>query len=124
MLQLTHDQDTGEAQESWQQTVKIDTVLDCLSQVPGVPDFVKRLIRATPEDGIVDWKLMLRDPQPTTTSPLGRVVQAGDAAHTYLPSSGSGANQGIEDAIYLATCLELGGGENIKWATRVHNKLR
>lgn len=99
-------------------------MLDCLSQVPDIPGFVKTLIRATPEDGIVDWKLMLRDPQPTMTSPLGRVVQAGDAAHTYLPSSGSGANQGIEDAIYLATCLELGGKENIKWATRVHNKLR
>ncbi|KAF7536812.1 hypothetical protein G7054_g4230 [Neopestalotiopsis clavispora] len=116
--------DDGGAQESWQQTVKVDAVLDCLSKVPDVPDFIKRLIKATPEDGIVDWKLMLRNPQPKTTSPLGRVVQAGDAAHTYLPSSGSGANQGLEDAIYLATCLELGGEENIKWATRVHNKLR
>ncbi|ETS78337.1 hypothetical protein PFICI_10399 [Pestalotiopsis fici W106-1] len=116
--------DDGGAQESWQQTVKVDTVLDCLSKVPDVPDFVKRLIKATPEDGIVDWKLMLRNPQPIITSPLGRLVQAGDAAHTYLPSSGSGANQGIEDAIYLATCLELGGKENVQWATRVHNKLR
>lgn len=72
----------------------------------------------------MDWKLLWRDPQPGWASPLGRVVQAGDSAHTFLPSSGSGVNQGIEDAVSIATCLELGG--NLKtgaWA-RVHNKLR
>ncbi|KAK9413155.1 putative FAD-binding domain-containing protein [Seiridium unicorne] len=115
--------DDGTSQESWQETVNTDVVFKYLLGVPDFPDFMKRLIRATP-DGIVDWKLMLRNPQSNITSPLGRVVQVGDAAHTYLPSSGSGANQGIEDTIYLATCLELGGKDNINWATKVHNKLR
>ncbi|KAK6082189.1 FAD binding domain protein [Seiridium cupressi] len=115
--------DDGTSQESWQETVNTDVVFKYLLGVPDFPDFMKRLIRATP-DGIVDWKLMLRNPQSNITSPLGRVVQVGDAAHTYLPSSGSGANQGIEATIYLATCLKLGGKDNINWATKVHNKLR
>lgn len=67
---------------------------------------------------------MWRDPQPNVASPLGRVVQAGDAAHMFLPSSGSGINQGIEDSIYLASCLQLAGKANVGWATKVLSKLR
>ncbi len=85
---------------------------------------MNRLIRLTPKDGIVDWKLMWRNPQSNWTSPLGRVVQIGDSAHTFLPSSGNGATQGMEDAISLATCLQLAGKSNVGWATRIHNKLR
>lgn len=72
----------------------------------------------------MDWKLLWRDPQPSWVSPKGRVVQAGDSAHTFLPSSGSGVNQGIEDAIGLATCLQLGGNVKTGMWARVHNKLR
>lgn len=67
---------------------------------------------------------MWRDPQPTWTSPKGRVVQLGDAAHTFVPSSGNGGTQAIEDAVVLATCLQVGGKENVERAVRVHNKLR
>jgi 2-polyprenyl-6-methoxyphenol hydroxylase-like FAD-dependent oxidoreductase len=117
-------QDTGTAKESWYETVETDRVFEALAEVEDFPEVAKRLIRATPKDGIVDWKLMWRDPQPNIISPLGRVVQVGDAAHTFLPSAGSGANQGIEDAIYLAACLDMSGKDDIKWATKVHNKLR
>lgn len=95
-----------------------------MSAVPEWPEYMNRLIRTTPKDGIVDWKLMSRDPQPNWISPLGHIVQAGDSAHTFLPSSGNGATQGMEDAITLATCLQLGGKDNIALATKVHNKLR
>ena len=98
--------------------------MDFIATIPSFPPFAKRLIEATPKDSIVDWNIMWRNPQPLTASPLGRVVQVGDAAHTLLPSSMNGANQALEDAIYLATCLELGGKENVRWATKVHNKLR
>lgn len=67
---------------------------------------------------------MWRDPQPQLASPGGRVVQLGDAAHTFIPSSGNGATQAIEDAVSLATCLQLGGKDNIPAAVKVHVKLR
>ncbi|KAK7943969.1 uncharacterized protein PG986_013082 [Apiospora aurea] len=120
---MTH-KDEGTASESWFANVDPSTVMDHVSTIPTFPSFLKRLIELTPKDGIVDWKIMWRNPQPLTTSPLGRVVQVGDAAHTLLPSSMNGANQALEDAIYLAACLELGGKENVPWATKVHNKLR
>lgn len=66
-----------------------------------------------------------RDPQPKWTSPAGLVVQLGDAAHTFLPSSGNGGTQALEDAISLAACLHKAGSkDNIPQATRVHNLLR
>jgi salicylate hydroxylase len=35
-----------------------------------------------------------------------RVVLLGDACHATLPYVGQGANQAIEDAVYLAACLD------------------
>lgn len=67
---------------------------------------------------------MWREPQPCWASSTGRIIQIGDAAHTFLPSSGNGATQGMEDAISLAACLQIAGKDNVPWATRVHNKLR
>ncbi|KAK8129771.1 FAD/NAD(P)-binding domain-containing protein [Apiospora kogelbergensis] len=112
--------------ESWGAQVPVENVLQFVETMPdgGLPDLLKDLIRATPDDGIVDWKLMLRDPQPRVASESGRVVQVGDSAHTFLPSSGDGANQAMEDAISLASCLHVGGKSNIGWAVKIHNKLR
>lgn len=91
---------------------------------PDVPEYFYKLVRTAPQNAIIDWQLMWRDPQPKWTSPLGRVVQVGDSAHTFLPSSGNGAVQGIEDAISVATCLQLGGGvKNGLWS-KTHNTLR
>ena len=68
---------------------------------------------------------MWRDPQPKWTSPGGRVLQLGDAAHTFLPSSGNGGTQAIEDAVSLAACISKAGSkQNVPDATRVHNLLR
>lgn len=99
-------------------------ILDLTAGIPGWPEDRNKLIRATPADKITDFKLVWRDPQPDWVSSGGRVVQIGDAAHTFLPSSGSGATQGIEDAVSLATCLQIGGKHNIPSAARVHNLLR
>ena len=88
------------------------------------PDILKKVISVTPKDKLLDWKIMWRDAQPQWVSPKGRVVQLGDAAHTFVPSSGNGANQAIEDAASLATCLQLAGREDIPLALKVHNLLR
>ena len=117
-------QDDKKVQESWSNLIDPETVLKTTAKIPGWPEVADRLIRLTPADRCHDFKLMWREPQPTWISPLGRVVQIGDAAHTFLPSSGNGATQAIEDAVSLATCLRLAGKEDVGLATRVHNKLR
>ncbi|KAJ5809706.1 uncharacterized protein N7503_001924 [Penicillium pulvis] len=110
--------------ESWSKLVDPDAVLQNTATIEGWPEYANQLIRATPRDRIHDFKLMWREPQPCWASSTGRIIQIGDAAHTFLPSSGNGATQGMEDAISLATCLQIAGKENLSWATRVHNKLR
>ncbi|MCJ1436611.1 hypothetical protein MMC27_005991 [Xylographa pallens] len=124
MSWLITRKDDGLATESWHDSTKIEDVLKYTAQVPGWPEIMNRTIRTTPEDGIIDWKLMWRDPQPQWASPGGRVVQLGDAAHTFIPSSGNGATQAIEDAVSLATCLRLGGKDHVPIAVKVHVKLR
>lgn len=91
--------------------------------------FYSELIKATPGGKAVDWKLMWRNPQPKMVSPLGRVAQVGDAAHAFLPTSGSGASMAMEDGYTLAACLHIafqsgGGKEDISLACRVYNLLR
>lgn len=89
MWSITHP-DEGTAEESWNHKVEPKTAVEYTSTVSGWPEVANRVIMATPADGLIDWKLMWRDPQPTWVSPGGYVVQLGDAAHTFLPSSGNG----------------------------------
>lgn len=110
--------------ESWSNLVDPEIVLKTTATIEGWPEYANRLIQATPKDQIHDFKLMWREPQPCWASSTGRIIQIGDAAHTFLPASGNGATQGMEDAISLATCLQIAGKDNVHWATRVHNKLR
>lgn len=48
----------------------------------------------------------------------------GDAAHPFLPTTGQGASQAIEDAAVVAICLEKGGKERLPMSIRVAEKLR
>lgn len=91
---------------------------------PWAPIF-KELVKTTPPNTIVNFELLWRDPQPSWTSPGARVIQIGDSAHSYLPASSNGATQAIEDAVSLATCLQLSGGkEHIPEAVRSHVRFR
>jgi 2-polyprenyl-6-methoxyphenol hydroxylase-like FAD-dependent oxidoreductase len=99
-------------------------VLKFTATIPDWPKERNMLIEATPDGAIVDFKLVWRDPEPQWVSPGGRLVQIGDAAHTFLPSSANGATQGIEDAVSLAACLHVAGKGNIPMAVKVHNLLR
>jgi 2-polyprenyl-6-methoxyphenol hydroxylase-like FAD-dependent oxidoreductase len=97
-----------------------------MDEMPGPPwaDIFKKLVKTTPPDTIVNFGLWWRDPQQNWASPGARVIQVGDSAHSYLPSSGNGATQAIEDAISLASCLQIGGKENIPQSVRAHIRFR
>ena len=110
--------------ESWSSLVDPETVLQTTAEIDGWPDVANRVIQVTPKDRLHDYKLMWREPQPCWVSPGGRVVQIGDAAHTFLPSSGNGATQAIEDAVSVATSLRVAGKDHAAQGTRIHNKLR
>ncbi|EED22801.1 monoxygenase, putative [Talaromyces stipitatus ATCC 10500] len=118
-------QASRKALESWSRSIPPQQVIDdTTSKLEGWPDYANRVILMTPKDKLIDFELVWRDPQRVWTSNSGRIVQIGDAAHTFLPTSGNGANQGMEDAISLAKCLRIAGKDNIAEATRVHTKLR
>lgn len=85
---------------------------------------MQELVKVTPNDGVVDFKLMWRNPRETWVSPKARVVQIGDAAHTFLPTSASGATMALEDGLSLAALLHLSGKKDAPLALRVQNKLR
>jgi len=97
-----------------------------MDEMPGPPwaEIFKKLVKTTPPDTIVNFGLWWRDPQQNWASPGARVIQVGDSAHSYLPSSGNGATQAIEDAISLASCLQIGGKENIPQSVRAHIRFR
>ena len=120
---ITHKDDGG-AEESWNHVVSVDAVLDVVRGLPGWDPDLLHILSLTPENGVLDWKLLWRDPQPQWASTGGRVIQLGDSAHSFLPTSGNGATQAMEDGLSLATCLRLGGKANIPISTKAHVKLR
>lgn len=85
---------------------------------------VHALVRMTPPEKLVDWKLVYRDPLPTWISPRARTALIGDAAHPFLPTSIQGASQAMEDGACLAVCLQLAGKENVQEALRAFEKIR
>ncbi|TKX22618.1 FAD-binding domain-containing protein 29 [Elsinoe australis] len=122
---INHDV-TGSEAESWTNQIEADEVLHHMQNTPGQPwcPIFQGLVRCSPPKSIINFDIWWRDPQATWASPEARVVQIGDSAHSFLPSSGNGATQAIEDAVSLASCLELGGKKNIEQAVRVHERLR
>lgn len=92
--------------------------------VEGWSPIVHAIIRATPPDRLVDWKLVYRDPLPTWVSPKGRIALIGDAAHPFLPTSIQGASQAMEDGATIAVCLELSGKAKAAEALRAYEKIR
>lgn len=124
---LTHkDEFNPNGIESWEKgTVDPEEVVELMERIdPGWHPAVKALISTTPKGTLVHWKLNWRDLNEKWTSPGGRIIQVGDSAHSFLPASGNGATQALEDAVSLASCLQLGGRSNAAIATKVHNRLR
>ncbi|KAI1260506.1 FAD/NAD(P)-binding domain-containing protein [Xylariaceae sp. FL1019] len=120
---FTHKED-GTAEESWNNMIDPDVLVKFLEEQTNWGEHVSDFVKQAPAGSLIDWKLTWRDPQPTWASEGGRIIQLGDSAHAFLPSSANGATQAMEDAISLAECLRQGGKANVAWSTKVHNKLR
>jgi 2-polyprenyl-6-methoxyphenol hydroxylase-like FAD-dependent oxidoreductase len=109
-------------EESWSAPGYIE---DAIKAIPDWAPICHAIIRATPEECLVDWKLVFRDPLPTWISPKRRITLIGDAAHPFLPTSIQGASQSMEDGVTAAVCLELAGSkENVPEAIRAFEKIR
>ncbi|KAF2084861.1 putative monooxygenase [Saccharata proteae CBS 121410] len=116
----THKDDAN-VEESWSAPGSID---DALRVLAGWDPAVHAMVRATPVDKLVDWKLVYRDPLPTWLSPEKRIALIGDAAHPFLPTSVQGASQAMEDGATLAVCLELSGKEKATMALKAYERIR
>ncbi|KAI8951146.1 hypothetical protein F4801DRAFT_300749 [Xylaria longipes] len=122
-IAFTH-KDDGNAKESWNSTIPASELLAILKERTNWGEEIMDFVKQVPADTLIDWKLTWRDPQPVWASKGGRIIQLGDSAHAFLPSSANGATQAIEDGISLAECLRQGGKDRVPWATKVHTKLR
>jgi 2-polyprenyl-6-methoxyphenol hydroxylase-like FAD-dependent oxidoreductase len=127
------------ARESWDPDVSPDEVIDVLrrAKVPGESDsdwhpVLEALVRTAPPSSIIHWPLRWRNLRREWVSPGGRVVQIGDSAHSTVPSSAAGGTLALEDAITLATSLQIASspaaasapGAGVPLGTRVYNLLR
>ncbi|KAK5555364.1 hypothetical protein LTR46_006389 [Exophiala xenobiotica] len=113
--------DTFDVNESWTQPGKTE---DALNYIKGWDPRIHEVIRHTPPNQIFDHKLAWRDPLPRWTSKHNRMIVLGDAAHPFLPTSGQGAGQAIEDCATIAICLELAGKKRVPLGLQVCEKLR
>ncbi|KAK5138481.1 hypothetical protein LTR08_000067 [Meristemomyces frigidus] len=117
---LTHVDD-ADIEESWSFPGKLEDVYKVFD---GWDPLCKRIVSKTPEEKLVDWKLVYRDPLPRWVSDGGRTVLLGDSAHPFLPTSAQGATQAMEDGVTIAICLREAGKGNISAASRAFQEIR
>lgn len=144
---INHDAGASSS-ENWSNKIDSAEVLDEMDKMPGEKwaPVLRELVKLTPPKTIVNFEvglspyhhvkgtfeleltlseqLLWRNPQPTWVSPSARVIQIGDAAHSFLPASSNGATQAVEDAVTIATCLQIAGKDNIPDAVRAHMRFR
>ncbi|KAF7524936.1 hypothetical protein G7054_g11258 [Neopestalotiopsis clavispora] len=113
----------GQALESWSTTISYDKLISSLPSPDYDPLFLEAL-QALPSDSVVKWDLCMRDPQPKWTSKQGHVLQLGDSAHSFIPTSANGATVAMEDGASIAECLRLSGQAGPALAAKVHQLLR
>ncbi|RMJ04798.1 hypothetical protein CDV36_014524 [Fusarium kuroshium] len=117
---LQDDSETG-AQESWTCPGKVSDILELMD---GWDEVLKAVAKHIPEDNLIDWKLLWRDPAKKWVSDNGRIVLVGDAAHPHLPTSGSGAGQAFEDAATIGTLISEKGVANLPVLFKAFENLR
>ncbi|KAI8229210.1 FAD-dependent monooxygenase roqM [Colletotrichum sp. SAR 10_86] len=118
---LTHKDETDIA-ESWSEKTTRADVRYFLDKAK-FPEVWYTILEATPEDRLIDYKLVWRDPLTTWLSPTKRAAVMGDAAHCHLPTSAQGACQAVEDAAVVAMCLERSKGD-VELALQVFERIR
>lgn len=114
----TH-KDEADVEESWSAQGDHE---DACKILEGWTPAVHAIVRMTPPEKLVDWKLVYRDPLPRWTN--GHVTLIGDAAHPHLPTSIQGASQAMEDGATLGVCLQLAGKANVKEALQAYERIR
>ena len=117
---MTH-KDYADIEESWSLPGRLE---DVCKVVEGWDPLCKTIVSKTPEDKLVDWKLVYRDPLPRWVSGQGRIALLGDAAHPFLPTSIQGATQAMEDGVAMAVCLKRAGKGNVPNAVRAYQEIR
>jgi 2-polyprenyl-6-methoxyphenol hydroxylase-like FAD-dependent oxidoreductase len=117
---VTH-KDTYTVEESWSYPGKAEDMLECIE---GWDPVLRAIFSKVPDEAIIDYKLLWRDPIKKWVSDNGRIVLIGDAAHPHLPTSGSGAAQALEDAATLGALVEKAGKAKLPTALKVFEKLR
>jgi salicylate hydroxylase len=95
----------GESAESWRTPGR---VADVVAAYRDWHDDVRTMLAAA--DSVTRWALY--DRPELIRWYEGAMTVVGDAAHPMLPFGAHGANQAIEDAVALATCLAGGVGSN------------
>lgn len=118
---LTHKDDSDIA-ESWSEKTSKADVLSYLDQSK-FPDIWRHFLDVTPDDRLIDYKLVWRDPLTTWLSPSKKAAVIGDAAHTHLPTSAQGACQAVEDAVVAAMCLQKAKGD-VRLGLQVFERIR
>ena len=117
---LTH-KDDRDIEESWMLQGRRE---DALKVVADYDPICKAIVENTPEQNLVDWKLVYRDPLPRFVSDGGRTILLGDASHPMLPTSVQGASQSMEDGVAVAVCLRRAGKDNVPLGLRTSERLR
>lgn len=95
-----------------------------LAVVDGWDPVLRQIVKSIPEDGLIDHKLLWRNPNSQWVSPKGRVALVGDAAHPHLATSGTGGAQAIEDAASIAALTTKVSKGNIPTIFKVYERLR
>jgi 2-polyprenyl-6-methoxyphenol hydroxylase-like FAD-dependent oxidoreductase len=116
-----------EPTESWEPNVNPEDVLKVLRRVPDWDPAIEALVEKAPKGALIHWPLLWRNLRPNWTSKGGRVVQMGDCAHSSVPASAAGGTMALEDAVTLATCLQLassGGPSGAPLGAKIYNRLR
>ncbi|KAJ5504132.1 hypothetical protein N7463_007006 [Penicillium fimorum] len=73
---------------------------------------IVEMIRNIPNNKLTSWQLCWRDLQSKWTSSGARIIQLGDSAHAFIPTSIMGATTALEDAQSPPECLRLAGRKN------------
>ena len=71
----THKDEAG-IEESWSLPGKVE---DAMKVVDGWDEVVQEIVKSTPADRLVDWKLVYRDAYPNWSSKKGHICLVGDA---------------------------------------------
>ncbi|KAJ5589686.1 hypothetical protein N7450_003658 [Penicillium hetheringtonii] len=109
--------------ESWIQVSDVRRAIELISDW-NVRDRLEPIMACTPQGKCFDHLVMTMDQLPSWVSPKHRMIVLGDAAHPFLPNTGQGANQAIEDGATVAICLELAGKNQVTKGVQVAERLR